>query len=40
MDAVWTCVNPKANSTVERFANEIAYIKNKTEEINEISADF
>jgi hypothetical protein len=40
MDKVWTCINPKTEHTLDRFASEIAYLKNKTEEINEISADF
>lgn len=40
MDVVWSRVNTEAEERLNQFANEIAYIKMKTEEINEISADF
>lgn len=40
MDKVWSCINLKDDNGTERFASEIAYIKNKTDEINEIAADF
>ena len=40
MDKVWACVKTDSSERANKFENEVTYIKNKTIEINEISADF